>query len=288
MSQKLLVADVYANPDQPRQVFEPAAVHELAASIRRTGLLQPITVRPDGAGKFMIVAGERRFRAHQLAGLTTIDCNVVEITDAQLAIGAIVENLQRVDISQLEEARAFGRQVAAGHTAESLAEELGVPLWRVANRLQLLSLSADHLDLFAKGVLSPRQALELAKLPADLRPALFRAISSGQANSDAKLRALAFELVAAASQSTMFGEAPKPTKQETEVLSRFERLIDRLTAACNEGIRDNEVVILKKVDPNRASTVLQQMALIRADLARMEKSLMHSAAQGALLDQAAA
>lgn len=282
---KLNVAAVYANPDQPRKIFEPEALRELGASIRQNGLLQPITVvaRKRGkTGRYMIVAGERRYRATVAAGLKTIAANVIKANDEQVAVGAIVENLQRADISQLEEARAFKRMLDAGHTPESLADRLGVKLWRVVNRVKLLDLSPEHLDLFAKGVLEPKQALELARLPAELRPALFAVIKSGQADNFAKLRAFADGIAAAAAQEKLFDLPAPPTKEEVAVLTRFERLIFRLTSACNEGIKDNEVVALRKVDPDRASVVIQQLGLIRKDIERMEKALLHSAAQGAL------
>ena len=78
-------------------------------------------------------------------------------------------------------------------------------------------------------------------------------------------------------------DLPPPTEEEVATLSKFERMVERLTAICNDGIKENEVVVLRKVNPDRAATVVQQLGLIRADLARMERALQHSAAQGALL-----
>src|ERR1035437_9967910 len=132
---KLPISCVHPNPDQPRKRFDPDALAELAESIRQNGLIQPITVRALGDGQYMIVAGERRYRAHLLAGLDTIDANLVEISDAERDILAIVENLQRENISPLEEGRAFQKILDTGISADKLAERLGLKqAWRVTER----------------------------------------------------------------------------------------------------------------------------------------------------------
>lgn len=296
---KLMTSQVHPNQDQPRKRFEPVALAELADSIKQNGLLQPITVRlsaPDPRccfggdrlgpmAQFTIVAGERRWRAHVLAGLAEIECNVHEdMSDDALAINAIVENLQRQDITPLEEARAYRRMIDAGYTCETLAHRLGVKQpHRISDRLQLLRLREDLLKLLERGTLSPSQAFELSRLDGGAQQALFAMICSGRCDTYAKLRAAADGLLAAMQQDNLFELPPPPTEDERETLSRFERLVERLVGACNEGIKDNEVVVLKKVDPGRAGTIVQQLGLIRADLARMERALQQSIAQGQLL-----
>ena len=281
---KLCVGDIYPNPDQPRKRFDEAGLQELAASIKASGLLQPITVRPDLDGRFMIVAGERRWRAHQLAGLPTIEANVVAVSDDELAIAAIVENLQRQDITPLEEAFAFRRMIDQGYSVESLALRLGLKQpHRISDRLQLLRLAPQYLDLFRKGHLTPSQAFELSRLDPAGQAALFAMLSTGRCDTYARLRAAADGILAAAAQIALFDLPPPPTDEEVATLSKFERMVEKLTAICNDGIKENEVVVLRKVNPDRAATVVQQLGLIRSDLARMEKALQHSAAQGALL-----
>ena len=280
---KLSVSAVYPNPDQPRKRFDDAGLHDLAASIKASGLLQPITVRPDDAGRFMIVAGERRWRAHQLAGLPTIEANLVAVSDDELAIAAIVENLQRQDITPLEEAFAFQRMIDQGYSVEALALRLGLKQpHRISDRLQLLRLAPDYLDLFRKGHLTPSQAFELSRLDPAGQVALFAMLQAGRCDTYARLRAAADGILAAAAQIALF-DLPPPTEEEVATLSKFERMVEKLTAICNDGIKENEVVVLRKVNPDRAATVVQQLGLIRADLARMERALQHSAAQGALL-----
>ena len=187
MEKRVLVAQCHPNPDQPRKRFEPTALAELAESIKQNGLLQPITVRvfaPDprvcfGADRlgemaqFTIVAGERRWRAHQVAGLEFNTVNVHEVmSDDAMAINAIVENLQRQDITPLEEARAFQRMIDGGYTCETLAHRLGIKQQhRISDRLQLLRLREDYLRLFEQGTLTPSQAFELSRLEIQYQPA---------------------------------------------------------------------------------------------------------------------
>ena len=280
---KLPIGDIYPNPDQPRKRFDEA-LQELAASIKASGLLQPITVRPDHAGRFMIVAGERRWRAHQLADLATIEANIAVVSDDELAIAAIVENLQRQDITPLEEAFAFQRMIDQGYSVVGLAARLGLKqAHRISDRLQLLRLAPDYLDLFQHGQLTPSQAFELSRLDPAGQAALFAMLQAGRCDIYARLRAAADGILAAAAQIALFDLPPPPTDAEVATLSKFEWMVERLTAICNDGIKENEVVVLRKVNPNRAATVVQQLGMIRADLARMEKALQHSAAQGALL-----
>jgi ParB/RepB/Spo0J family partition protein len=104
---KLPLSLIYPNPDQPRKEFKEAELAELAASIRTHGLLQPIRIRPDRVGTYMIICGERRYRAHLLAGLPEISTHVDDVDDVTVIEQSIVENLQQLDITPLGEARAF-------------------------------------------------------------------------------------------------------------------------------------------------------------------------------------
>ncbi len=134
-----------------------------------------------------------------------------------------------------------------------------------------------------KNQLTPSQGTELARLAPDTQVVLFAMITRGQCPTYARLRAAADGFVSAAAQPNMFALAPEHTAEEVAMLSKFERLIGRLTDACNDGIKDSEVVVLKKVDPRRAAIIVEQLALIRKDLARMEEVLQASVAQGEML-----
>jgi ParB/RepB/Spo0J family partition protein len=130
---------IIANPDQPRKHFDEQALRELAGSIRVRGLKQPITVRPIGDGMHQIIMGERRWRAHCLLHdegkleEPTILAHVRKATDEEMAIDAIIENLARVDITPIEEARAFQRMLDHGYSVEQLAPQLqDRAIWRTA------------------------------------------------------------------------------------------------------------------------------------------------------------
>ena len=280
---KLQTASVIPNPDQPRKRFNPEALAELAASIKENGLIQPITVRALPEGRYMIVAGERRWRAHVLAGLETIEANLIEITDSERDILAIVENLQRADITPLEEGRAFQRVLDTGVTAEELADRLGLKQpWRITERTALLRLNPSYLDLLEKGHLSPSQGTELARLDQHDQDTLFGLIRDGRCETYAKLRAAADALIAAASQGGFF-EKPKVSAAEAKALSAFEAKIEQIVRMVASGFKDNEVVALQKINPHRAGIVAEQIGLISKHLKQIEREIQKVVAQGEII-----
>jgi len=139
-TQELSVASIVANPQQPRKDFDSNSLSELADSLKRTGLLQPVVVRRHG-NQYQIVVGERRWRAAQMAGLTHIPAIVREATEAQSLELALVENLLREDLNPMEEAEAFQRLLTDfAWTQEELGERVGKDRSSVANFLRLLKL----------------------------------------------------------------------------------------------------------------------------------------------------
>ena len=155
----LPLADIVANPKQPRRRFDAAAMDDLVASIRERGVLQPILVRPlgDGPGtarRFEIVAGERRWRAAAAAQLHEIPVVIRDLDDSAAFEIALVENIQRADLNPIEEAEGFQRlMVDHGHTQEGLGKIVGKARSHVANLLRLLDLPAEVRDLVATGAL---------------------------------------------------------------------------------------------------------------------------------------
>lgn len=139
--QNVSIALLRASPLQPRKNFDEAAIAELAASVAERGVLQPIVVRPVDGG-YEVVAGERRLRAAQRAGLTTVPAVVRELTDQEALEIAIIENLQREDLNPIEEARAFKQLLDFGMNQEQVATAVGRSRSAVANQLRLLTLSA--------------------------------------------------------------------------------------------------------------------------------------------------
>lgn len=162
---ELPIGDITPNPRQPRTVFEEEALNELVYSIKEIGLLQPIVVRRVG-GKYELVAGERRWRASQLAGLTHIPAIIRETADDDLLRDALLENLHRAQLNALEEAAAYQQLLDDfGCTQEELAARIGRSRPQVTNTLRLLRLPPNVQRRVAAGVLSAGHARALLGLP---------------------------------------------------------------------------------------------------------------------------
>ena len=159
---ELSVTQVVANPSQPRQVFDDEELVSLAASIRAVGVLQPILVRPLGGERFELIAGERRWRAAQRAGLQVVPAVVRRTDDARSLEQALVENLHRVDLNPLEEAAAYQQLISDfDHTQEEVAARVGRSRSAVANTLRLLHLPPEIQRLVQDGRLSAGHARAL-------------------------------------------------------------------------------------------------------------------------------
>ena len=168
--QTLPIGKVEPRRDQPRAAFDEHALQELADSISQYGLIQPITVRRLDSGYYQIIAGERRWRAARLAGLSEVPVRVLEADDRRTAELALVENLQREDLNPIEEARGFRALMNEyGLTQEDAARSVGKSRPSVANAMRLLSLTPDVMELVEKGALSAGHARALVPI---LDPAL--------------------------------------------------------------------------------------------------------------------
>lgn len=275
------LALIYGNPDQPRKTFGQVELHELAASIRQNGLKQPITVRDDGAGRFMIVMGERRFRAHELIdGCTEILAHVSTVDDRQLAVDAIIENDQRVDVSPLEQARAYQRMIDEfGYDAQSLAVKLGKDVHRITERLELLKLTPELQVLLASGALTALQAWYVAKVPAAQQSTIVRAINSGQCTTHAQLRTF-IEALTDTGQSALF-ELVDATPEEKRTASSVERRIEAAAAMLRSAIDNNEVIAVRRVNPDRAGYLADLLHTMIADVRRVETAFRVAAAASA-------
>lgn len=164
--EELPVGSIRPNPRQPRRAFEEEALSTLAASIRQLGVLQPLVVRRGPAEEFEIVVGERRWRAAQQAGLTTVPAVVVDTDDRGSLLRALSENLHRRDLNPIEEAAGFQQLVdEGGLTHEELAERVGLSRPAVSNALRLLSLPAGIQRMVIDGILSAGHARTLVGLP---------------------------------------------------------------------------------------------------------------------------
>ena len=160
-----------ANPNQPRRSFVQSDLDDLAASVREKGILQPLIVREIDGDKYEIVAGERRWRAAQLAQLHQIPILVRDFDDVEVLEVAIIENIQRADLNAMEEATGFRQLMDSfGHTQEKLAEALGKSRSHIANLLRLLTLPRDVQDFLREGKLTAghARALITAENPSEL------------------------------------------------------------------------------------------------------------------------
>lgn len=163
--QQIRIDAIVPNRYQPRQIFHSAELAELAASIKESGLLQPILVRRKGDGIFELISGERRWRATKEAGLDTIQAVVRNCSDQEAILFALVENLQREDLNPMETARAYSRMMNEfGLTHEGIAQKVGRDRSSVANSVRLLNLHNDVQALVESGALSAGHAKVLLGL----------------------------------------------------------------------------------------------------------------------------
>jgi ParB family chromosome partitioning protein len=174
---KVAVEKLFPGKYQPRQHFDDAALQQLADSIAVHGVLQPLLVRPLSGGKFEIIAGERRWRAAQKAQVHEIPVMVQELTDKQALEIALIENLQREDLSAIEEAEGYQRLMDEfGHTQDALSQQLGKSRSHVANTLRLLKLPASVRQMVQGGKLTAGHARTLvgAKNPEEIAAAIVK------------------------------------------------------------------------------------------------------------------
>jgi len=156
---------VQPNPYQPRRIFERTSLDELASSIKEYGVIQPISVRLINGHRYELVAGERRLRASKIAGLSTIPAIVVNISDQDSAVIALIENLQRKNLHYLEEAEGFQNLMQDyGFTQEEMAMRVGKNQSTIANKLRILRLSKEVQKLLLEHQLTERHARALLKL----------------------------------------------------------------------------------------------------------------------------
>ena len=159
------ITAIAPNPFQPRETFDDGALAELTASIRERGLLQPIVVRRAGDGRYELIAGERRFRAAQRAGLTRVPIIVRDAADGEALELALIENLQREDLKPLEEARAYQRLANEfGLAQEEIAVRVGKSRSAITNSIRLLNLPPEVLAQLESGALSAGHARSLLGL----------------------------------------------------------------------------------------------------------------------------
>ena len=210
---------------QPRRVFDDEKLAELAASIKAQGLIQPIVVRPAGVGRYEIIAGERRWRASQLAGLTEIPAVVREVADPAVAAMTLIENIQRENLSPLEEAHALRRLIDEfAHTHEKVAEAIGRSRSSVSNLLRLLDLPEEIQRLLKEGQIEAGHAKALLTL----EPALALGLARRTAEHGWSVREL--EAAARKAQTIPQGKAKKTAARDADIVALERELSEKLAA----------------------------------------------------------
>lgn len=228
------------NPFQPRREFDRAAINELAASIRKHGVLQPLLVRAVGEG-YQLVAGERRWRAAQQVGLENIPCRVVELEDNQVCEAAIEENLKRQDLNVLEKAEAFRDYLERfGGTVEELSKRLSMNRSTVSNMMRLLELPEHVQEAVRKDRISGGHARALLPLSADAQMELTRQIE--EQNLSVRKTEEAVRTILKADQAPA-GSAPAPAPKpepSAHVISLQDQLRESLAAKIDIRLKKKE------------------------------------------------
>ena len=165
-AKKINISQITSNPSQPRKKFKESDLNELAISIKKQGLIQPIIVRSLDNNQFQIIAGERRWRASQLAGLHEVDCVIKELGETDVLEAALIENIQREDLNVIEEANAYKNLIQIKKISnENLASIVGKSASHISNMLRLLELENNIQEMVINGKLTMGHARALIGVP---------------------------------------------------------------------------------------------------------------------------
>ncbi|MCH5334401.1 MAG: ParB/RepB/Spo0J family partition protein [Alistipes sp.] len=208
---EIRIDDIVPNPTQPRREFDEEALGELADSIRQLGVIQPVTVKRADNGKYIIISGERRWRASRAAGLETLPAYIREVDDENLHAMALVENIQRQDLNAIEIALGLQRLIdECGLTQDALSEKVGKKRSTISNYMRLLKLPAEVQLALKEGVITMGHAKAIAGLPEQkqlrmLRRCVKKSLSVRQAEELA--RAMAEERTTAAAEEEVYPDS---------------------------------------------------------------------------------
>ena len=225
---EIALSAIEPNPLQPRTMFDDEALQELSASIAQLGVIQPITLKPNGKDKYIIISGERRWRASQLAGLETIPAYIREVDDENLHAMALVENIQRENLNAIEIALGMKRLIEeCGLTQEAMAEKVGKKRSTVSNYMRLLSMPSEVQLALKDGIITMGHAKAIGGLELDLqlkalKKCIKRSLSVRQAEE------LARKMAEATAKST--------TIEDEEYPESYSRLVMELERIISENI----------------------------------------------------
>lgn len=243
------IDNIVANKEQPRTHFEDEKIQELSDSIKQNGLLQPIVVR-EYEGKYQIVVGERRYRACKLAGMTEIPCIIQELDDDQTANAALVENIQRENLSAIEEALAYQQILdSQGLTQAQLAEKVGKKQSTVANKLRLLKLPITVQESVKKKEITERHARALLKLEdTSLQNNMLKEILKNHLTVDETEKRIA-KMLTPKKKKTHVIRFSKSVKIALNTINQAVKMVSQAGTDVQEDIdeTDEEIIITLKV-----------------------------------------
>lgn len=229
------IEELHRNREQPRRRFDDERLDELAASIREHGVLEPILVRKRREGGYEIIAGERRWRAAQRAGLHDIPIFVRDLSDERAFEAAIVENLQREDLNPIETSRAFRRlRDEFGMTGEQIAQRVGKSRAAIANSMRLLELPEMILDMLEDGAISEGHGRAILQAPDEAAQIRLAKLAASKRLSVREVERLA--RAAAASESAPPAKAPAKPEKSANIRDLEERL--SRTLGCAVTVQD--------------------------------------------------
>ena len=224
------INEIEPNRDQPRKNFDEKALGELAASIEKNGIIQPLLVRPMTDGSYQLIAGERRWRAARMAGLSVVPVTIREMTDEEASVFALIENLQREDLNPVEEAQGLKSLIETyGFTQEEAADRVGKSRTAVTNTLRLLRLPDSLLTMLGAGKISAGHCRALLGL--DDEKEMLR-IAETAVREELSVRQVE-KMVKYASQ----GEKTKPAKREKKRDKYYDEVELALTEAMGRKVK---------------------------------------------------
>jgi ParB/RepB/Spo0J family partition protein len=260
------LSEIFPNPDQPRKEFDAEKLAELAGSIKNHGVIEPIVVTPR-EGRYMIIAGERRYRASLLAGLKTIPAGGHR-DNALVEELALIENIQRQDLNPIEEGKAYANLLKK-YSVEELAKKLGYKkTGPILDRTQLLDLAPEYQEMVVKGTLSTSEAYEMSRLPVDKQQGVFLKLQRGELNSYNKLFAYVQGVINLAAQEEIFALAPLSEKEQESIasLSSLIASIERFIGKVQEQDKAKHLekaVFHSDVSPERIDFIIGSLQRIR-------------------------
>jgi ParB family transcriptional regulator, chromosome partitioning protein len=274
--EKMVLSKIFPNPDQPRKLFREESLRELAQSIKENGLLEPIVVtpRPDG---YMIIAGERRFRACRIAGLRDIPVRVIEADDLEVAKLAMLENLQREDLNLIEEAKGYRHLLDMGFTQDQIARKLGFKQpWRIQERLNLLKLDEPFQEALTKKIITPSQAYEMSRLCKSNQWILFNLIREGKVTRNDELHKISAALLMKEQQKALF----EPMGEEEKAIkNKYDTMIETALRVIVKSFDKQNLSILSSVIDSSIEANLQKLDLIIDHLNKIKKALTEAGAK---------